>query len=563
MRINVEDEGPVSAEDHEVFRALHLTGSGKVRASVNERMLSLETRRGHALDLRLSNITRVHHHHTRLVSFTYALFGCALIYAAERILIPDTLQILTAIVGLAMIIGWFGTRKPTLTLDTEVGDCHTITGNDASLMRLSTLLKRLESGMGLEEARIGLDILNRDLEYPRTAMLHLQEVPVEPMHLSSSTSISSFLTDELPGNDLPNSVLSHNTMDLNIELDFDEMEQTIANQMQNNHRTEKSDRSITEHGLFKRGIANAQGRRGSIETSPHQPIPQPQPYPQQLENHQHAPYQSYSNPTPVSSSYHHIAQASHADMPPENQAPQPTETPSMYLPSFVGKEGAHIPGHTSATTMEAHSDLEAFRSSDAILSNHEIEEQTSLIQKARRHTPEIPNIPTQKITRGQKVNSRLRPKAGLRSESRLRPKARSQSGQTSKIREMVAPAAAHLIENATLLANRVLNGRSTSQQNSGSTSTRELRHRSAQNHQTEAIESIKNLSIARGGNLPDSEIQHMLAHLERRQPFLEQEVQETQEYVPVLDDISFDELKDSKTHHAEHAGEAGLPRIDL
>ncbi len=55
----------------------------------------------------------------------------------------------------------------------------------------------------------------------------------------------------------------------------------------------------------------------------------------------------------------------------------------------------------------------------------------------------------------------------------------------------------------------------------------------------------------------------MLAHLERRQPFLEQEVQETQKYVPVLDDISFDELKDSKTHHAEHAGEAGLPRIDL
>ena len=55
----------------------------------------------------------------------------------------------------------------------------------------------------------------------------------------------------------------------------------------------------------------------------------------------------------------------------------------------------------------------------------------------------------------------------------------------------------------------------------------------------------------------------MLALMERRHTFVEQEVQETDEYTPVLEDVSFDELKDSKTHHAEHAGEAGLPRIDL
>lgn len=558
MRINVEGEGPVSAEDHEVFRALHLAGSGKVRASVDERMLSLETRRGHALDLRLSNITRVHHHHTRLVSFTYALFGCGLIYAAKRILIPDILQFAAAILGVAMIVGWLGTRKPTLTLDTDVGDCHTLTGNDASLMRLSTLLKRLESGMGLEEARIGLDILNRDLEYPRTALLNLQEVPVEPIHLSSSTSIASFLTDEITDNERPEPTFSSNDMDKGIELDFDEMEQTVANRMHRDRRAQEPNRSTTEHGLIQRGIENAHSRRGSFESSPRPHIPQSQ----QVDPHSYPPPPAYPGPSPVSS-YQHIAQVSHADMPHENQVHQPTEIPGMYLPSFVGKEGAHVPGHSSATNTEVYSDFSAFRSPDAELLDIENEEQTSLIEKARRQTPEVLEAPIQNKTRGKKVNTRLRPKTGPRSESRLRPKIRNQSGQASKIREIVAPAAAQFIESATHLANRVLNGRSTNQQDSGSSSAQELRQRSAQNHHSEAIESIRNLSTSRGGKLPDSEVQHMLALMERRHTFVEQEVQETDEYTPVLEDVSFDELKDSKTHHAEHAGEAGLPRIDL
>ena len=213
--------------------------------------------------------------------------------------------------------------------------------------------------------------------------------------------------------------------------------------------------------------------------------------------------------------------------------------------------------------METHSDFEAFRSPDAILPHSEIEVQPSLIENARRETPEIPVIPTQKKPRGQNINSRLRPKSATHPETRLRPKVRSHTGQTNRLREMVVPAAAQLFENATGLASRLLNGRTTNQQDSGSSSAQELRQRSAQNHHSEAIESIRNLSTSRGGKLPDSEVQHMLALMERRHTFVEQEVQETDEYTPVLEDVSFDELKDSKTHHAEHAGEAGLPRIDL
>ena len=161
------------------------------------------------------------------------------------------------------------------------------------------------------------------------------------------------------------------------------------------------------------------------------------------------------------------------------------------------------------------------------------------------------------------MNSRLRPKSSTHPETRLRPKVRSKTGQTNRIREMVAPAAAQLFENATGLASRLLNSRTPAHRSSSSSSTQELRQRSAKSHQAESIESIRNLAVSRGGKLPDQEVQFMLARMERRNTIVEQEAQEIQVLAPLLDEISFDELKDSKSHHAEHAGKAGLPRIDL
>ena len=158
---------------------------------------------------------------------------------------------------------------------------------------------------------------------------------------------------------------------------------------------------------------------------------------------------------------------------------------------------------------------------------------------------------------------RLRPKDGNRSESRLVPKPRSVPGQGSRIREIVGPAAAQVLEGATGIATRLLVRRSNNTRTTGSTSTDELRQRSAQTHQSEAIESIQNLAISRGGYVRDHDIEPMLAHLNQRQTILEQENTETVPPAPVLDDVSFDELKDSKTHHAEHAGRAGLPRLDI
>ena len=556
MRIKVQEEGPAHAEDFELIKALHLAGSGKVRASVDERTLSLETRRGHGLDLRLSNISRVHHHHTRLIPFSFALLGAGLVYIAQRILIPDTLQMITAACGIVFILGWLGTRKPTLTLDTEAGDCHTITGNDASLMRLATLLKRLESGMSLEDARIGLDILDRDTEFPRTTIRELQEVPVQPVQLHASTSIGTFLTGALPKDELPESVVSFDLFDDEIDLDFGEQEALSSGWMTGEDNLEPVSR--TDHGLLSRGVANAHDRRGALPRVAREPA------------HHYANHPTAQFPTPITqrpvSSFQHIAQSTSAELPREQHDVHSTEIPQTFIPSFVGPNGAHVPGLTAQEpNSHAFDSSEVFRSPDSLLPEHESEPATSLIESARRETAADPQTPTlpRSVTRAR--GSRLVPKSANRPDSRLRPKSRARTSSVSRFSDMVRPAAAQMLGNATEMANRLFNSRSEQPSQDESSSTRELRQRSAETLQSESVESIRNLAISRGGNLPEDQIELMLAHMYRVHSIMEQDEQDKQEGAPLpeLDDISFEELKDSKTHHAEHAGKAGLPRLDL
>ena len=554
MRTKVQEKGPARAEDFELIKALHLAGSGRVRASVDERMLSLETRSGHGLDLRLSNISRVHHHHTRLVPFSFALIGAGLLYIAQRILIPNTLQMVAAALGVAFILGWLGTRKPTLTLDTEAGDCHTITGNDASLMRLATLLKRLESGMSLEDARIGLDILDRDTEFPRTAIRELQEVPVKPVHIQAPTSIGTFLTDVLPEDEIPASVVSLDLFNNEIDLDFGDNNPISNGWMTGEEIAEPVARN--EHGLLSRGIANAHDRRGALPRVAQTPE-------HHYANHPPAQFPTTTTQRPVSS-FQHIAQSTTAELPREHRDVHATDAPKSFIPNFHGPNGVHVPGYPAHDPRIETSEMEGvFRSPDSL--QPEAEPTTSLIESARMvnaaetPTPAVPEIASR--TRG----SRLRPKSAQRPGSRLRPKARTRTTSVNRFSNMVRPAAAQMIGNATEIANRLFNSRNEQQTSEESSSTRELRQRSAETLQSESIESILNLSIKRGGHLLDSDIEVMLAHMDRRHTFMEQDEQEKQDVVPLphLDDVSFGELKDSKTHHAENAGKAGLPRLDL
>ena len=96
------------------FRSLSLEGvRGRVRATLTERQVSFESRSGHALDIKLDAIQRVHHHHTTLVPGWLAAVGCIMMWIAWRG-ITGKLQALTGAAGIVLAAGHYIENKLTL-----------------------------------------------------------------------------------------------------------------------------------------------------------------------------------------------------------------------------------------------------------------------------------------------------------------------------------------------------------------------------------------------------------------------------------------------------------------
>ena len=172
---------PLSTEGSEILSSLSMAGEkGRVKALLTDKHLCFESRTGHALDLRLNTISRVHHHSTTLIPGWMAFIGLILIWVSWRVLVGHT-QLAMGLLGILLTSGWVITRRPTLTIDTEAGDCHVVFGNDSNLMRLCILVQKMKEGASLEEARKDLEILHRDKDYPR--MTNITEEASKPVPL--------------------------------------------------------------------------------------------------------------------------------------------------------------------------------------------------------------------------------------------------------------------------------------------------------------------------------------------------------------------------------------------
>jgi len=183
--------------DAEVFSSLRLSGfDGRCKAVLDSSRLILERRSGHTLNLMHDAVARMRHHTTPLIPRWLFGIGLFLIYAAWRVFLPPA-QYWFLGVGSAIILGWALGRRPTLTIDTTNGDCHTLYGNDASLMRMTALVQRLQDGQTLEEAREGLAFLMRTTDFPTTKAIEERLVAEsEPEPLLASTSITTLLGDD-------------------------------------------------------------------------------------------------------------------------------------------------------------------------------------------------------------------------------------------------------------------------------------------------------------------------------------------------------------------------------
>ena len=183
--------------DAEVFSSLRLSGfDGRCKAVLDSSRLILERRSGHTLNLMHDAVARMRHHTTPLIPRWLFGIGLFLIYAAWRVFLPPA-QYWFLGIGSAIILGWALGRRPTLTIDTTNGDCHTLYGNDASLMRMTALVQRLQDGQTLDEAREGLAFLMRTTDFPATNAVEERLVAEsEPEPLLASASITTYLGDE-------------------------------------------------------------------------------------------------------------------------------------------------------------------------------------------------------------------------------------------------------------------------------------------------------------------------------------------------------------------------------
>ena len=183
-----------TSDDKEVISRLRASGAkGRVSAILDERMLSLETKTGQVLSVKLDNISRADHHHTTLIPFTYAFIGAMLVLISIRNLVDPTAKAAFLTLGLSLVFGHIVTRRPTLTITYNDEDCYAIHGPDSKLMDMTYLIQRLREGLSLDDARAGLQTLNQDIDFPMTSVIAEE---IKEVKLRQNPNIGTFLNQE-------------------------------------------------------------------------------------------------------------------------------------------------------------------------------------------------------------------------------------------------------------------------------------------------------------------------------------------------------------------------------
>ena len=152
MQTRGRNERLAESGEKMVLHGLRVAGeSGRARASLGENRLSIEFKTGNCIDIKYDKIERMQHHNTTLVPSWVAFIGLCVLYASWRVITPPDIRLLGLLGGLAMISGWVLTKRPTLTIWTTFDDCHVLYAIDSRLLKLSTMIQRMNDGLTLEQ----------------------------------------------------------------------------------------------------------------------------------------------------------------------------------------------------------------------------------------------------------------------------------------------------------------------------------------------------------------------------------------------------------------------------
>ena len=195
-------DGPPVGEGHVVLRSLRLAeGGGRANAIVSERGVAFESKHRSVM-IDLDSMQRIHQHSRPLLPLWIGAIGMALMIMGWRTL--DGHHRATAMVlGTCLFAGNLVLRRPTLTLETTLGDCHVVHGAPSSLANLTQMLTLLKQGISFTTAREGLSRFDSDVPYPMTnAALSGLDDPA-PSSISTPQAITSMLESSPPPEPVP------------------------------------------------------------------------------------------------------------------------------------------------------------------------------------------------------------------------------------------------------------------------------------------------------------------------------------------------------------------------
>ena len=170
-----QQEGPFGVQPEqrgqELLTTFRLAGvGGGVKGLLNEKSLLLERRDGKGIRVDIKTIRRVRHHHIPVIAPGLTWIGFITLILAARVL-SGPVQIYALAAGAITIFTWLMGRRPPLCIDTKHGDRHMLHGPDSLLLRTQMMINRLCDGKTLEEAREGLEEIQRNSNFPSVAPL--------------------------------------------------------------------------------------------------------------------------------------------------------------------------------------------------------------------------------------------------------------------------------------------------------------------------------------------------------------------------------------------------------
>ncbi len=328
--------GPMEGH-REVLSGLRMSGlKGKVNVALDASSLIIEAKHGQSTNFPIGSVRTFNHHQTHLMPPLTQYLGALLVMSGLWLIETVPVRNTILLTGSGLLAAWLLTRQPTLTVELTNGEHHVITGPDSTLMQLAYVLGRVLEGMSLEEARVGLDLIDLQRHHPVTSTPEALVAPssiAAMLHGAAVTSASAenvldaFLEEEETAPLSP----STSVVNINIHPTDEYLPSTTI------------DTSAAGGGLF--------GRASTALNEGRMPAPDPAPvHPRSPVDPEEAERLRNGTSSPFAASDVGWLEAPSLPQPTQN-----VEAPD-FLPSFYGPEGTSSPRHdlpapTQAPTM--------------------------------------------------------------------------------------------------------------------------------------------------------------------------------------------------------------------